>query len=161
MLHRVYSLISFWLKCRSVIWNPRGQGLIAFADQRTVARVDNAFGRFFCVVSRMRVEEFFDGMDVQSLSQCQTSQCFLTRSLWTHWFRCCRAAVLVSKNVHHVSIFWSVSSHSTQRMVEQCFSFCLARLIDTTSWTHLAAAHTNVSASHCAHHPGIVHELHP
>ena len=87
---------------------------------------------------------------MQSLSQCQNSRCFCPRSLCTLWFRRCRTAVFVSKNVNHASIFWSVSSHATNGMVEPFFfPFRLARLIDNTSWTHLAAAHKNISASHC------------
>ena len=83
----------------------------------------------------------FCGRVVQSLSQCHTSPMLLPRSLWRVWCRCCRPAVFVSENVNHASIFGSVSSQSTQRLVEQLFPFCLARLVDKTAWTHLAAAH--------------------
>ena len=55
-----------------------------------------------------------------------TSPMFFPRSLWTLWFRCCTAAVFVSNNANHTSIFWSVYSHPTQTMVEHLYPFCVA-----------------------------------
>ena len=39
----------------------------------------------------------------------------LPRSLWTFWFRCCRAATFCGEDVDRASIFWSVYSRPTRR----------------------------------------------
>ena len=50
LVHRVCWLKPFWLKFRSMIWNPWVQGSFAFAAQRKVARVVIAFYKISSVV---------------------------------------------------------------------------------------------------------------
>ena len=88
-----------------------------------------------CVVLRLRTEEFFAAALCRACAMSHQSDATPDVAVETSGRR------LLRRGRRPRECLLSVHSRSTRRVVEQCFPFRPARLIDNTSWTHLAAAH--------------------